>query len=639
MSLTGGTASALLVGTGSAPYAYVTDATGNVVDFAGKDSANTTVVAGATGLPALYSSLTGTGTVSQNGGTYATPVLDFVNNGVTGVRLGNSTALVVTNGLRFNANRGGDWFIDTASAGRVLSTGAILVTANVGPYNVNASGAGGIRQPTSGGDLILAQDNPAGVLNVSTTITTGSGSSATNLVKTGRGTLLLGGVNTYTGQTYLDAGVTAITAYSGLGGGTAPASLATVNLAGGTLLGNAATVSTDFSSTVLRNVFLTATGGGLAAATNTTLTVGGFVSGSGPLTIGTGTVAGTGAGTANTTPIVGNGTVSLTNGNAFTGGVVLNAGTLQINGQFAVGGSVYGGTRFNGGTLRFTNVTGTNGSTDVSTNSLGVPQTVTFAAGGATVDTNGYAVTFAATVGNNGTGSLTKIGAGSLTLSNVNSYTGGTNVSAGTVVANGRATALGTGTTAVNAGGVLAGAGSTGGPVVVNSGGTITAGTGNAPANAVGVLSTAVQTWNTNGSYAVKVAGDGTALGTTNDKLIMAGLTVAATNGSGSQFVVTPVGVGGGTITLTSGLSLLIATDTDTSVANPFAAALAAGSLTLATTATVVPTTGETLALTTLQDAGGYELYLVAAPEPTSLLLLATAAAPLALGRRRRRTA
>ena len=56
----------------------------------------------------------------------------------------------------------------------------------------------------------------------------------------------------------------------------------------------------------------------------------GVVSGSGALTIGLGTLSGTGASTANTTALVGNGTVILGGANTYTGGTLVNAGTLQV---------------------------------------------------------------------------------------------------------------------------------------------------------------------------------------------------------------------------------------------------------------------------------------------------------------------
>jgi autotransporter-associated beta strand protein len=70
-----------------------------------------------------------------------------------------------------------------------------------------------------------------------------------------------------------------------------------------------------------------------------------------------------------------------------------------------------------------------------------------------------------------GTGALTKIGSGTLTLSGANLYTAGTTVSAGTLVVN-NASGSGTGTGGVNVNaGTLGGSGIIGGAVMMGTGG------------------------------------------------------------------------------------------------------------------------------------------------------------------------
>jgi len=95
----------------------------------------------------------------------------------------------------------------------------------------------------------------------------------------------------------------------------------------------------------------------------------------------------------------------------------------------------------------------------------------------------------AATVLSGAAGSLTKFGAGSLTLSGANTYSGGTTVSNGTLVVSGQIlpnSGTGTNTVTVNAGGTLSGNGRIGGAVTVansatavlypNTNGTLTLG-------------------------------------------------------------------------------------------------------------------------------------------------------------------
>lgn len=87
----------------------------------------------------------------------------------------------------------------------------------------------------------------------------------------------------------------------------------------------------------------------------------------------------------------------------------------------------------------------------------------TLSGGGITLDTSSYAVTVATAL--NGSGSLTKSGSGTLTLSQPNSYTGATNVSQGMLVVSAAAWSFGN----VGGGGASAGA------VTVESGATLRA--------------------------------------------------------------------------------------------------------------------------------------------------------------------
>ena len=108
--------------------------------------------------------------------------------------------------------------------------------------------------------------------------------------------------------------------------------------------------------------------------------------------------------------------------------------TLNINGQWALGGAVYAGMTFNNGTLQYAaTIPGTNGTTDITQDSLGNAKPVTLNSGGGTVDTNGNNVTYAYPLGNAGTGALTKKGAGDLALNAAATYTGNTTVSAGSL--------------------------------------------------------------------------------------------------------------------------------------------------------------------------------------------------------------
>lgn len=163
----------------------------------------------------------------------------------------------------------------------------------------------------------------------------------------------------------------------------------------------------------------------------------------------------------------GSGTVSLTGTNTYTGATNFNAGTVSFNGLSNFGSGT--ALNFNGGALSWNGVT-----TDISA------RTVTINAGGATLNTNGNNVSFANSIGNGGSGGLTKAGLGTLTLNGSN-YSGTTTVTGGTLVANGTIS----GGASVGSGSTLGGTGTYGGTITVNNGGIV------APGNSVGTITAA----------------------------------------------------------------------------------------------------------------------------------------------------
>ncbi|MDR0241075.1 MAG: autotransporter outer membrane beta-barrel domain-containing protein [Burkholderia sp.] len=153
---------------------------------------------------------------------------------------------------------------------------------------------------------------------------------------------------------------------------------------------------------------------------------------------GSGAVEKTGAGTLTVTP-------SSAGGNTYSGGTTITQGTLSVAADNALG-AASGGLTFNGGTLQLG-----------SAFNLASSRAVSITPNNGTIDTQGFNSTLAQ--GITGAGSLTKLGSGMLTMNGSNSYAGGTNVNAGTVI-------VGDGTSASAA---LGG----GGPVTVASGATL----------------------------------------------------------------------------------------------------------------------------------------------------------------------
>jgi fibronectin-binding autotransporter adhesin len=114
----------------------------------------------------------------------------------------------------------------------------------------------------------------------------------------------------------------------------------------------------------------------------------------------------------------GAGTLTLTNTNTYTGASTISGGTVSVNRDTSLG-ATSGGLTINAGTLEIA-------TTFTNTRAI----TLGNAASAVQVDA---AQTFTVNNAITGTGALNKTGAGIMVLGGANSYTGGTNVSAGTL--------------------------------------------------------------------------------------------------------------------------------------------------------------------------------------------------------------
>ncbi len=240
---------------------------------------------------------------------------------------------------------------------------------------------------------------------------------------------------------------------------------------------------------------------------------------------------------------------------------------------------------------------------------------------------SGHTVTFNGVI--SGAGRFVQVnGTDVVNLNAANTYSGGTNIYSGTVRANATA-ATGAGPVYVNAAGTLGGSGSVTGAVTINPAATVTAGSS---ATAIGTLTTGAETWDGGGTLLDKViAGPVVAAvpGTTNDELVLSGLTLNTTSGNPFAVSLASLGV---TTTLVPGTVLTLA--------KTAAGTFDLSQLTLSASPTVSAPTGFKIALADAPSGGGDTLYadvVVATPEPTSLGLLAAAAIPFA-GRRRQKS-
>ncbi|WP_024850362.1 autotransporter family protein [Hydrogenovibrio kuenenii] len=416
---------------------------------------------------------------------------DFVKTGAGGLALNKANTYTgittVTEGTlnvtgsiastTVNVDTGGKLQVGGSS----IADAAALTLSGTGDLSLTGSETIGSLASASGTSTVIIYSNK--------TLTTGDAADTTfagvisdggafasdigNLAKTGTGTFTLTGANTYTGTTTVTEGTLNVTG---------SIASTTVNVdtggklqVGGSSIADAAALT--LNGTGQLQITSSETIGSLASASGTsTVTLGANTLTTGDATDTT--FAGVASGTGGLTK-TGTGTFTLTGANTYTGGTTIMAGTLQIGSGGSIG-----------------SITG-----DIANNSK-----LTF--NRSDVLTYGNVIS--------GTGSLTKLGAGSLNLSNANTYTGTTTVNAGTLSVNG---SIINSTTTVNTGGALGGNGTVGSVYI--AGGTV------APGNSIGTLNVNGNVdFSAGGVYAVEIDDAG------NTDLIKASGTATLTNGT-----------------------------------------------------------------------------------------------------------
>ena len=388
------------------------------VVYVGSDSAlgtGTVTTGGATG---VYNISGATRTLANafvlNGGTWLGGSSDLVLNGpVSGagfvIKAGAQT--LTLNGA--NSYTGISQLRDgriTVGTGSALGTGALRVFAPTVPpapvaglATTLTAGINGLTLANaitldSGSNLIVESDvasfTLAGVI---------SGDGA--LTKARSGNLILTGANSFTGGTALNAGTITVATNTALGTGR-------LTMAGGTTLASGAT------DLVLANAITTLGVGNVDTAGNM-FTLNGVIDGAGSLN------------KVNTGNLVLNGV------NTYTGGTTISGGTITVGNNAALS---TGGVAMADGTMLRAGVDG-----------LALANLITIN-GTSTMNTQGFTFTLNGVIG--GTGTLAKIGTGTLVLNGANSYSGGTSLTAGTIRLGNNA-ALGTGTLTMAAGTTL----------------------------------------------------------------------------------------------------------------------------------------------------------------------------------------
>ena len=373
--MTNGSAKWLLGG-----YSNSGDVSGNSVNVSGG------TLTGVSGGESNSGSATGN-IVSISGGT----VHGNVNGGFVASDNGKATGNIVNISGKADlsgavvaggSSPDGDAFTDNTL--NKNSDAAVHIARNFASVNFGYSGTANIGEldSTPTGSALSGVTVNTNANNVSFDgVISGSGS----ITKTGAGTLILSGTNTYSGGTTISAGILSIGSDTNIGSGTN-----TIGNKGTLLLSGNGTYTNDW----------TLSGAGSAIATDNNNTLSGVLSGNGGLTK-------TGAGT-----------LTLTGNNTYAGGTAINDGTLKGNIASGTDLSIAASAIYDGDN-KARSVGGLNG-------------------GGKILNTDGLTVQsgdFAGIIDNSNT-SLLKNGAGTLTLTGNNAYTGGTTISEGTLKGN-----------------------------------------------------------------------------------------------------------------------------------------------------------------------------------------------------------
>jgi autotransporter-associated beta strand protein len=359
---------------------------------------------------------TSTGLTKTGTGTL---ILDGANTNTGATFIGGGGTLVLKNQLALQNSvlsiNNSSLVFDSSVAANAFTFGG-LSASYAGPgYDVALQNNAGSPAPIA---LTVGANNATGGNYFGTL------SGAGSLIKVGTGTQTLSGLNTYTGGTIVSAGT--------LAGGIAGNDL---------FLGLPGSVNVTVQSNATLALNRNAITGTLTLNGGTLFTSNGFGSSwDGSVILGDGTTSiisnssGGGidilaaiSGSGGLTRIGTTGTI-LSGYNTYTGATTISGGTLSVGQAYNLGAPA-ANLVVDGGTLQVT------GTALMSLSGLGRTNPITFTPGKTVVlDINTAANVFTADqVLNQGSGGLTKLGAGTLVLNQANTYTGLTTISAGTL--------------------------------------------------------------------------------------------------------------------------------------------------------------------------------------------------------------
>ena len=410
----------------------------------------------------------GNGTTTTGGGINDGQVagiisgVDFIKNGSGTFIIKNTNTYIGTTTINEGTLKLGSTNTLPTSIPLIINAGTTLDMASFTQTVGSLTGTGTITSATASATPLITIGNLSTNTTFSGVIENGAAASL-SLTKYGSGTLILSGNSTYTGATNISAGVINIQHANALGNSskTTVASGATLQIQGDITIGAlpltikgvgvsttgalrnisgnntwGGTITTETPATSINSnagtLTLNATNA-INSTTNIAVTFGGI----GHITIpGTITI-----GSAGFTKD-GSGTLTLTNANTYTGTTTINAGVVNIQNNTALGTSSLV-TVANNASLQLQNnitaaqplnLSGSNALKNISGDNTWNGNIALVAAYPVYITTTTGTLTISGIIANATTdASLTKVGDGTLLLNAANTYTGATNINAGTI--------------------------------------------------------------------------------------------------------------------------------------------------------------------------------------------------------------
>jgi fibronectin-binding autotransporter adhesin len=363
-----GTISGILSGTGA-----MTKTTSGTVTLSGANTyTGTTTIGSSGGADGGTLALSGSGTISNATTTVYGGTLDL-----------NGTTQSINN-LALGGGASGSTAVVTIGAGNLNLGNNISYAATNNPNGATISGVGGGKLNLLGNRIFTVNDSTAATADLTISVIIANGdATARQLTKSGAGTLVLTGINTYTGPTQVGgsgagnstAGTLQLSGSGKISDATATVVAGTLDLngttqtitnlnvsAGSSLAGSTATVNIGSGGVLNLGGNVVYAGGALLAAGVGTISAGTLnLNGTRTFTVGDSTAVATdmavssviaNGSTGSGLTKAGSGTLALTGANTFTGATTINAGTLTaVAASGSALGSTSGITVNSGGTL------------------------------------------------------------------------------------------------------------------------------------------------------------------------------------------------------------------------------------------------------------------------------------------------